>query len=227
MTQLVLAVLVFVGSHVVLANPPARDAVAGRLGEGAFLALYATIAAAALAWVVVAYGDAPNIELWATPAWTRSVPIVVMPFAFVLIVAAYTTPNLSALLQDKVAEREDAAPGIMRVTRHPMMWSVALWAVSHLMPNGDAASLVLMGGLLALALCGMVLIDAKKRRRLGAKWARFAATTSNVPFAAILGGRTRFDWAGIGWWRVGLGLAAYAFFLAVHPWFAGVRALPG
>jgi uncharacterized membrane protein len=89
------------------------------------------------------------------------------------------------------------------------------------------ASLVLMGGLLALALGGMVLIDAKKRRRLGAKWARFAATTSIVPFGAILGGRARFDWAGIGWWRVGLGLAAYAFFLAVHPWFAGVRALPG
>ena len=227
MTGLTLAVLAFVGSHVVLANPPARDALAGRLGEGAFLALYAAVAAATLAWMVVAYGDAPRFELWPTPPWTRWVPIAVMPFALILIVAAVTTPNLSALLQDKVAEREDPAPGVMRVTRHPMMWGVVLWAASHLVANGDAASLVLMGGLLALALCGMALIDAKKRRRLGPAWTRFAATTSLVPFAATLGGRARFDWAGIGWWRVALGLAAYAFFLAAHPWFAGVRALPG
>ncbi|MGH6720001.1 MAG: NnrU family protein [Alphaproteobacteria bacterium] len=227
MTALVLAILTFMVSHVVLANAPARDVIVGRLGEGAFLALFAAVAAATLAWVVVAYGDAPYVELWARPGWARWVPIVVMPFAFVLIVAAYTTPNLSALRQDKVAEREDPAPGIMRVTRHPMMCSVALWAASHAIANGDAAGLVLTGGVLVLALGGMVLIDVKKRRRLGPAWARFATATSIVPFGAILGGRARFDWAGIGWWRVGLGLAAYAFFLLVHPWFAGVRALPG
>ena len=227
MIELVLAVLAFVGSHFALANAPARDWIVARFGEGPFLIVYSVVAAATLAWTVVAYGQAPFIEVWAASAWMLWIPVVVMPIAFVLIVAAYTTANLAALGQDKVATRPDPAPGIMRVTRHPMMWGVSLWALAHAVPNGDAASVILFGAILVLALGGMVMIDVKKRRRLGDQWERFARATSIVPFAAILGGRARFDWAGIGWWRVALGLAAYAFFFAVHPWFTGVPALGG
>jgi len=225
MTELVLTALTFVGSHFVLANAPVRDAIASRFGEGLFLVAYSIIAAATFAWMVVAYGAAPYVEVWAAPAWARLLPFVVMPFAFILVVAAYTTANLTAVMQDKVAARADPAPGIMRITRHPMMWGVALWAASHAPANGDAATLILLGAIAVLALGGMVMIDIKKRRRLGADWARFAATTSIVPFGAILAKRTTFDGAGIGWWRVGLGLAAYGFFMAIHVWLIGVPAV--
>ncbi len=47
-------------------------------------------------------------------------------------------------------------------------------------------------------------------------------TTSILPFMAILEGRTRFDWAGIGWRRVGIALAGFLLLLLGHPYFAGV-----
>ncbi|MEX2650083.1 MAG: NnrU family protein [Alphaproteobacteria bacterium] len=227
MTELIVAALAFVGSHFVLANAPARDAIVGRVGEGAFLVGYSIVAAATLAWMIVAYGAAPTVELWAPAPWSVWLPVVVLPVAFVLIVSAYTTANLAALGQDKVAARPDPAPGVMRITRHPMMWGVTLWAIAHVPANGDAASVILFGAVLVLALGGMVMIDVKKRRRLGLDWVRFERTTSIVPFAAILSGRARPDWRGIGWWRVALGLAAYGFFVAVHPWLIGVSPLPG
>jgi len=74
---------------------------------------------------------------------------------------------------------------MLRVTRHPFLWGVAIWAVGHLLVNGDRASIVLFGGMLILAVSGTSSIDAKRRRKLGDKWDAYAAQTSNVPFAAI------------------------------------------
>jgi uncharacterized membrane protein len=81
--------------------------------------------------------------------------------------------------------------GIVRITRHPFLWGVALWALVHLIVNGDLASLVLFGSLLVLALGGTVSIDAKRRRHFGEQWTQFASVTSGVPFAAIAAGRNR------------------------------------
>jgi uncharacterized membrane protein len=66
-----------------------------------------------------------------------------------------------------------------------------LWALVHLVINGDAASLILFGSLLLLALAGTAAIDAKRRRRFGGQWEAFARQTSNVPFAAIAAGRNQ------------------------------------
>jgi uncharacterized membrane protein len=225
MLELVVAVTLFVVSHFVLAGPPVRGLLVGRLGEGPFQILYAIVAAALIAWSVVAYGAAEVVPWWGRPAWSGPLAIVVMPFAFILVVGAYTTPNVMAVRGEALARRDDPVPGIMRITRHPMMWGVALWAATHLAANGDAASAVFFGGFLVLALGGMVMIDAKRRARLGADWERIAAVTSLVPFAAILGGRTRLAWGEIGPWRVALGLAAYGFFLLAHRWVTGVPVL--
>ena len=103
---------------------------------------------------------------------------------------------------------------------------MALWAATHLALNGDAASLLLFGSLLLLSLVGPLLIDAKRRHAFGPKWERFAAVTSNVPFAAIAGGRNRLEWREIGTWRWMTALGAWAAMLALHPVLFGVPALP-
>jgi len=92
-------------------------------------------------------------------------------------------------MESKLAEGTDLARGIVRITRHPFLWGVALWALVHLIVNGDLASFILFGSLLLLALGGTVAIDAKRRRKFAGGWAQFAQTTSSVPFAAILSGR--------------------------------------
>jgi uncharacterized membrane protein len=113
------------------------------------------------------------------------------------------------------------------VTRHPFLWGTALWAASHLAANGDTASMIVMGGILALSLGGMKHIDLRREATLGAAWGPVALTTSTLPFAALATGRTTMDWKGIGWWRPALALALYAALLYLHPWIAGVGAWPG
>ena len=100
------------------------------------------------------------------------------------------------------------------MTRHPFLWSVGLWASAHIVANGDLAGLVLFATFGALALLGTLLIDRKFALRRGADWQRFAAATSNLPFAAILAGRQRLVLAEIGWWRIALALVIYLALLA-------------
>jgi uncharacterized membrane protein len=106
---------------------------------------------------------------------------------------------------------------MVRITRHPFLWGVALWAAVHLVVNGDAASVVLFGSLLLLAVGGPFSIDAKRRRKFGEHWAAFAEATSDIPFAAILAGRNRLGPAlteiGLRRWLIALVLYAVAFYL--------------
>ena len=120
----------------------------------------------------------------------------------------------------------DPVPGILRITRHPMLWAFALWSGTHLLVSGHAASLVMMGGLLVLAVAGMGHIDQRRADSMGADWGPIALTTGVVPFAAILSKRTQFDWPGIGWWRLLLGVIVYLALLYLHPSAFGVSPLP-
>ena len=142
------------------------------------------------------------------------------------IVPGLTTPNPTSVRQEAALDRPDVVSGMLRITRHPFLWGVAIWAAGHLLVNGDVASLILFGSLLVLALFGTASIDAKRRRALGAKWDAFAAQTSNLPFAAIASGRQRLSLGEIGWWRIGLAVVVWAALAWAHPYLFGVRALP-
>jgi uncharacterized membrane protein len=121
-------------------------------------------------------------------------------------------------MESKLAEGTVIARGIVRITRHPFLWGVALWALVHVVVNGDLASLVFFGSLLLLALGGTVAIDAKRRRRFGKGWEPFAQTTSSVPFAAILRGKNSIVSAlgEIGIVRPLVALLAYVLIFYIH-----------
>lgn len=223
---LLAATLLFVGSHFLLAGPPLRGVMIERLGLRNFRLLYSLIAAVTLVWVIHAYVAAPTIALWPRFAILQWIPFLVMPFAFILLVAGVTTSSPTAVGAEAVALSSEPAPGILRITRHPFLWGAALWAISHLIALGDLASLVLTGGILLLSLLGMRQIDRKREAELGAGWGPIKLTTSVIPFQAILEGRTEMDWGGLGWWRPALGLAVYVIFLILHPHVIGVSALP-
>ncbi len=130
------------------------------------------------------------------------------------------------MAQEGALDRADVVKGMLRITRHPFLWGVAIWAAGHLLVNGDRAGLVLFGAMLVLAIFGTVSIDGKRARALGDRWDGFAAQTSNVPFAAILAGRQSLKVGEIGWWRIALAVIVYAALLFGHPYAFGVRALP-
>jgi uncharacterized membrane protein len=106
------------------------------------------------------------------------------------------------------------------------MWGFALWGIAHLLANGDAANVLLFGGLITLALLGARHIDAKKRRSMGEAWQPFATATSFLPFAAIAAGHARFRASEIGWWRIVLGVTLYGLLVWAHPLLFGVDVWP-
>lgn len=220
-TQLVVASVAFLAAHFV-SSTPLRARIVAAAGEKAYLGLYSVGAAAALGWMIYAYYRAPFASLWYVP-WLRYAPLVIMPFALILIVCGVLTRNPTLVGQERLLESQEAARGILRVTRHPLMWGVALWAASHVLARGDAAAVLFFGTFLALALCGTALADRRKARALGERWQRFAAATSHVPFAAVAAGRNRFAPAEIGWARPALGIALYIALLLLHPVIFGAR----
>jgi uncharacterized membrane protein len=223
------ATVVFVGGHFLLSSQPVRDPAVKFLGAQGFTTVYSLAMTGALLWLVVAYGAAPPIPVWYPPIELYWIPTVLNALAAVLVVCGVTTRSPTMVGGDRRAAElgpEDPAPGILRITRHPFLWGAALWAFSHLCVNGDAASIVVFAGMLILALGGMVHIDMKRQRQMGAGWGPIQLTTSLVPFAALIAGRTKMDWKGLGLWRPVAGLAVYAAVMHLHPWLVGVSALP-
>lgn len=225
LTELILAAALFVGGHFVASAAPVRTPLVAKLGERAFSGVYSAAALALLVWTVSAYGRAPLVPLWEAPRWLYWLPSIFMAPACLLLVAGISGDNPTAVMGHLKAGTRPA-PGILAVTRHPVMWAIGLWALSHIPANGSAAALILFGSMALLALAGTLAIDAKKRRLWGeVEWGRLAGQTSNLPLAAILSGRARLRPAEIGGVRV-LGAAAlYVLLVFGHPWIAGVPAV--
>jgi len=220
--SLVIAGIAFCGSHVLLSSTRLRGSLRAQLGERGFLAVYSLTSLAVFAWFVAAYSAAPTIVLWPRQRWTALIPVTVMPLATILLVAGYSTRNPTAVGMERLARADDPAPGILSVTRHPVMWAIGLWAVAHLIANGDLSSMLFFGSLAGLALGGTVLIDRKKQLALGSNWPRLAQITSNLPFAALLAGRTKLHWRDIGILRIAAGLLLYAVLYLAHPIITGL-----
>jgi uncharacterized membrane protein len=225
MISLALAVLFFVGIHIGVAGSTLRERLVARFGFQAYMIVFSVVSMAGIIWLASAYGAAEYRPLWGMLQWWKPFAIALMLPAFLLVVIGLTTPNPTAVGQEG---RVDRPPfGIVRVTRHPFLVGVAIWAGVHLVGNGDLASLLLFGGMLVVSAAGTVSIDAKRRRTVGAKsWDVFAGQTSILPFGAILSGRGTLALAEIGLWRPAAGVLAYVLMLGGHKHIIGVSPFP-
>ncbi len=224
MISLVVAALFFIAIHLGVAGTRLRDVVVGSLGERAYRGAFSAASVVGLLWLVYAYRQAPYLPTWGFLEWWKPVMIALMLPAVLLVVLGLATPNPTSVGQE--GRSSQAPAGIVRITRHPFLVGVALWALLHLVGNGDSASLVFFATWAVVALAGTVSIDAKRRRLLGSAWAPFAARTSIVPFAAM--GKT--GWSAIlgeiGIWRLLAALAVYVILLGGHGPVIGVSPFP-
>ncbi len=229
MLSLFAAVAVFFAVHIFVSGTRVRDALTGRIGEGPYLGLFSLSSIAGLTWIGFAFAAArtspENPVWWGAGDIGRYVQLALTLLAFLLIVPGLLTSNPTSVKQEGALEREGLVRGMLRITRHPFLWGVAVWAFGHLLVNGDLAGFLLFGTMLALALLGTRMIDAKRRRTLGEAWDAFARQTSNVPFAAILAGRQSLNLGEVGW-RFIPAVAFWALIVWAHPVLFGVRALP-
>jgi uncharacterized membrane protein len=224
MLQLIAAAVFFCGIHFFISGSRLRDILVRLLGAPAFRAIFSLLSLFGLGWLIFAYRQAPYVETWGQLAGFKPVAAALMPLAFLFIVVGVATPSPTVVGGERLLDEDEDEParGILRITRHPFLWGVSLWALLHLIANGDAASLVLFGSLLLLSLGGTYSIDNKRLRLYGEAWEKFLAVTSVLPFRAIWDQRNDLRLDEIGWKSPALALALYAVAMLLHQRMFGV-----
>ncbi len=223
MLPLLLAALLWVGLHLGIAGTAVRAAFVTRVGERGFTLGFSVASAVSITLLVLAWQAAPATPLWMPPRWLGWALVALMLPAFILFAGSVMTRNATSVGQNEALAAEPR--GMLRVTRHPMLWSFALWGLIHVIGNGDPASAIFFGAFAVTGLAGMPSLDAKVAARDPAGWAGFAARTSVLPFGAIVAGRNRLVASEL-LWPVGVGAVAWAALLHLHPVIFGVSPLP-
>ena len=197
MNMLVAAAIVFLAIHLVVSGTRLRDGIVGAIGESPYLGLYALTSLVVLIWLAISYNAASmssgNRALYDLGRGLRDSGVVVIAVAFLFGVQGLLRPNPTSIRHGVAAAKEANIKGVLRITRHPFLWGVIIWSAFHTAVNGDLASVVFFGTFLAVAFFGTFSIDAKRKRKLGSVWDAFAAKTSNIPFAAVIGGRNSLN----------------------------------
>ncbi|MGE4240082.1 NnrU family protein [Ramlibacter sp.] len=137
MAMLVLGLLLFLGVHSLrIVADPWRTATIARIGAMPWKAIYSVVSIVAFAMIVYGYGQARmQIPLWSPPTWTKHLTALLMLPVFPMFLAAYIPRN-----------------AIKVRLGHPQILSVKLWALAHLVSNGNLADVLLFGAFLAWAI---------------------------------------------------------------------------
>ena len=186
MLILLLGIVVLLGVHSLTTFRETRTRLIERVGPGPFKGLYSLVSLAGFAlivWGFSRYRAEGLITLWTPPAWTRHLTMPLMWFAFVALACM------------------NPAPGKIRGwLRHPMLVAIKIWALAHLLANGDAGGLLLFGSFLAWAVFDRIAV--KKRGDMG---------------AMRIESFTRADATALG-----VGTLAYVAMIFLHPTLIGV-----
>jgi len=164
MTLLVLGLCLFIAIHLFPAFQTKRRDLIERFGELKYKGVFALVSLASFALILIGKGSAPFVEIWQPPQMLSIVTKLLMLPTMILLVAAYIPSNFK------------------RKIRHPMLMAVKVWALGHLLINGDLASIILFGSFLAFAVLSM--ISANRR----AEWVKPAEKTIFLDILVILVG---------------------------------------
>ncbi len=220
MLEFAAAWLVFLAAHSLPAATGLRGRAIVRIGRRAYLALYSVVSIAALVWLISAAQRAPTFGIWPPGPLTAAVPLMAMAPACLLFAAALTRPNpLSVSFRGGATPA--AAPGILALTRHPILWAFFLWAAAHAVANGDLVGLIMFGGFAAFSLAGMRIMNARAQRKMTR--AEFAAARAVAEGA--IGARLRRAWSLRTAVELVAGAALYAGALAAHDRVIGIDPL--
>ena len=196
LANLVAAAVAFVGTHFVLSHP-LRAPLVRIVGAIGFQIVYSLVAFATLGWMVLAYRTiGPGAGLWdgyGAILWAIS-SLLTLVAAVLFVGSLMGNPALPAPGAAALADKP--VHGVFHVTRHPMMWGFALWAVSHALVSPTPRSLVLTCAVGVLALVGSHLQDRKKEALMGAAWAGWESKTSYWPKLGGLAKAGLVPWLG-------------------------------
>lgn len=181
------ALVAFFATHFLPTRRGLRTWLIGRMGRRAYFSIYGIVSLAVVAWLIVAAGHAPHVTLWWQLGWHRWVPVLTMPVAILLAVLTVGLGYPHTLGGSRRAVFDPARPGIAAVTRHPLLWSLALWAGAHLVANGDLAHVILFGGFAGLSLGAMRIFDRRAATAMSpAEWDATRRATAILSLAPLV-----------------------------------------
>ncbi|MBX5011741.1 NnrU family protein [Rhizobium lentis] len=189
MTLLIVGIILFLGVHLVrVVAPDFRRSMIASLGERGWRAGYSIASILTLVLLIYGFGQARGVTgmLYNPPVWTAHIAITLMLIAMICLVA-------SLLPAGHIATK----------TKHPMVLSVKIWALAHLLANGETSSVLLFGAFLAWGV--IVRISLKRRERAGDTTLRPFVSAKSDLYAAVIG---IVAWALIIWklheWLIGV-----------------------
>ena len=217
--EFAVAYVVFFLSHSVPVRPPLRPWLQARLGASGFTMAYSALSLGVLAWLIGAAGRAPHVTLWDWAPWQVHVPLIVMAPVCLILALSIARPNPFSFGGARNDQFDPARPGIVRLSRHPLLAALALWATAHVVPNGDLAHVILFGTFAAFAILGGRLIDRRKRREMGPEWQCLHEASKRASGLSLyMSGETAV--------RLVAGIGLYVLLLWLHPGLFGVSPLP-
>jgi len=183
MIWLVLGVAMWSGVHLIPSlGLSLKAGLIQKWGENGYKGVFSILMITAIILIVVGWRSTDPYLLYASPDWAGPTTALLMFNAFVLFVAAYHPTRLK------------------RVIRHPQLNGMILWAIAHLISNGDTRSLILFGGLGLWALIEIRMINARE----GA-WVKPDAPSILIELRGVV-----------------ISLVIFMAALFLHPYFAGV-----
>jgi len=189
MVTLLIGIIVFLGVHTLATQRESRANLIARFGEGPYKGLFslgAVVGFVLIVWGFSVYRSQGWIQVWAPPTWTRHLTITLMWFAFVSLACMNPAPSR-----------------IRGWLRHPMLVAIKIWALAHLLANGDLGGMLLFGAFLAWAVYDRIAV--KRRGDLGAP-----RVSSFTPADGV---------------NLLVGTVAYVAMMFLHPYLIGVSVM--
>jgi uncharacterized membrane protein len=214
-TEFALAFAGFFLTHSLPVRPPLRPWLVARFGTAGFTFVYSVLSLGVLAWLISAAGRAPFVSLWGWEPWQNHVVLVIMLPVCLILALAIARPNPFSFGGAGNGSFDPSRPGIVRITRHPLLLALALWSGAHLWPNGDLAHVILFGTFAGFAILGGRLVDHRRRRDMGQRWHDLRrAVVTTPPLEAVMTAESVM--------RLFAGLLLYATLIWLHPLVIGV-----
>ena len=189
MVTLLIGIVVFLGVHTLTTLREPRAALIARFGEGPYKGLFslgALVGFVLIVWGFSIYRSEGWVQIWYPPTWTRHLTITLMWFAFVSLACMNSAPSR-----------------IRGWLRHPMLVAIKIWALAHLIANGDLGGMLLFGAFLAWAVYDRIAV--KRRGDLGAP-----RVSSFTPADGV---------------NLVVGTVAYVAMIFLHPYLIGVSVM--